>query len=96
MPLSVDYLNFDILITRFGDEYHVFVVDAPGGDADAPLVLPFTPGDIDALPLTGKTRRTRSRRKMAAPPNHPATRKPSPAWAPSCTTPSSMTTCAAS
>ena len=61
MTRSVDYLNFDILITRFGDQYHLFVVDAPGGDADAPLVLPFTPGEIDVLPLAGRMRRRRGR-----------------------------------
>ena len=68
MTLSVDYLNFDILITRFGDQYHVFVVDAPGGDADAPLVLPFAPGEIDSLLLNGRTRRTRGRHRQAAAP----------------------------
>ena len=27
------YRNFDLLITRFGDRYRAFVVDAPAGEA---------------------------------------------------------------
>jgi len=33
------YQNFDLLITRFGEEYRAFVVDAPGGDAEATFAL---------------------------------------------------------
>ncbi len=34
------YQNFDLLITRSGDDYRAFVMDAPG-DADASFALPF-------------------------------------------------------
>ena len=43
------YQNFDLLITRSGEEYRAFVVDAPGGDADATFALPFTADELDFL-----------------------------------------------
>ncbi len=43
------YQNFDLLITRSGDDYRAFVVDAPGGDADATFALPFTADELDFL-----------------------------------------------
>lgn len=41
-----DYLNFDLLITRAGKAYRVYVIDAPGGDADALFTPPFSPQEI--------------------------------------------------
>lgn len=43
------YQNFDLLITRSGEEYRAFVVDVPGGDADAAFALPFTTDELDFL-----------------------------------------------
>ena len=43
------YQNFDLLITRSGDDYRAFVVDAPGGDADSVFALPFTADELDFL-----------------------------------------------
>jgi len=43
------YQNFDLLITRSGADYRAFVVDAPGGDADATFALPFTADELDFL-----------------------------------------------
>jgi len=43
------YQNFDLLITRAGDGYRAFVVDAPGGDADVTFALPFTGEELDFL-----------------------------------------------
>lgn len=34
MVSPAQYINFDLLITRAGDGYRAFVIDAPGGDAD--------------------------------------------------------------
>lgn len=48
MPPSV-YHNFDLLITRSGDDYRAFVVDAPGGDADVTFALPFSADELDFL-----------------------------------------------
>lgn len=48
MPPSI-YHNFDLLITRSGDDYRAFVVDAPGGDADVTFALPFTADELDFL-----------------------------------------------
>ena len=42
-----DYRNFDLLITRAGDRYRAFVVDAPAGEASVIFDLPFTAGRID-------------------------------------------------
>ena len=44
-----NYRNFDLLITRSGDRYRAFVVDAPGGDANITFDLPFDPGDVGPL-----------------------------------------------
>ncbi|RLT39999.1 MAG: CHAT domain-containing protein [Chloroflexi bacterium] len=43
------YQDFDLLITRSGADYRAFVVDAPGGDADATFALPFTANELDFL-----------------------------------------------
>ena len=60
MPTSTNpttYLNFDLLITRAGDAYRVYVVDAPGGDADATFEMPFAPGELGRLVHGSGTRR---------------------------------------
>lgn len=43
------YLNFDLLITRSGEQYRAYVVDAPGGDADVIFSLPITPSVLSEL-----------------------------------------------
>ena len=35
-----DYRNFDLLITRAGEHYRAFVVDAPAGEASIVFDLP--------------------------------------------------------
>lgn len=52
-----DYLNFDLLITRAGDAYRAYVIDAPGGDADATFTVPFPLHEISRLNRGTGTRR---------------------------------------
>jgi hypothetical protein len=52
------YQNFDLLITRSGEEYRAFVVDAPGGDADTSFALPFTANELDFLGNLAGVRRS--------------------------------------
>ncbi|MCB9131483.1 MAG: CHAT domain-containing protein [Anaerolineales bacterium] len=51
-----DYRNFDLLITRAGDRYRAFVVDAPEGEASVVFDLPFTPGEMPQLGGSGVVR----------------------------------------
>lgn len=51
------YLNFDLLITRAGDAYRAYVVDAPGGDADVTFEMPFAPDELVRLVHGEGTRR---------------------------------------
>jgi hypothetical protein len=44
-----DYRNFDLLITRAGDRYRAFVVDAPAGDASVVFDLPFAADEATSL-----------------------------------------------
>ncbi|HRW06289.1 MAG TPA: CHAT domain-containing protein [Caldilineaceae bacterium] len=37
---TATYLNFDLLITRAGEGYRAYVIDAPGGDAAVSFALP--------------------------------------------------------
>lgn len=39
-----DYRNFDLLITRAGERYRAFVVDAPAGEDSVVFDPPFAPG----------------------------------------------------
>jgi hypothetical protein len=62
-------LNFDLLVTRAGDQYRAFVTDAPGGDADAVFGLPFAPDAIGRLAeATGVRRHMRPPQGPAAEP----------------------------
>lgn len=45
-----DYRNFDLLITRAGERYRAFVVDAPAGEDSVVFDLPFA---LDARPRLG-------------------------------------------
>lgn len=45
------HANFDLLITRDGESYHVRVVDSPAGSASAPFVKPFSDLEIENLLL---------------------------------------------
>ena len=45
------YANFDLLITRNGETYHVRVVDSPTGTAAAPFIKPFTDLEIENVLL---------------------------------------------
>lgn len=45
----IAYQNFDLLVTRSDTRYRAFVMDAPGGDADATFDLPFTTEEIGFL-----------------------------------------------
>jgi len=49
MTASATYLNFDLLITRAGDQYRAYVIDAPGGDADVTFALPFAADTLGPL-----------------------------------------------
>ena len=42
----LDYQNFDLLITRYGDHYRAFVVDSPAGEASVIFDLPFAPDEL--------------------------------------------------
>ena len=44
------YRNFDLLLTRAGERYRAFVVDAPAGEDSVVFDLPFAP---DAMPRLG-------------------------------------------
>ena len=44
-----DYRNFDLLITRAGDHYRAFVVDAPAGEASVVFDLPFAADEVIQL-----------------------------------------------
>ena len=44
-----DYRNFDLLITRAGEHYRAFVVDAPTGEASIIFDLPFGPDELTRL-----------------------------------------------
>ena len=57
------YRNFDLLITRAGERYRAFVVDAPAGEASVVFDLPFAPDEITRL---GSLVRGASRRPGAA------------------------------
>lgn len=52
------YRNFDLLITRAGDGYRAYVIDAPGGDANVTFALPFRPGEIGRLIRRSGARRS--------------------------------------
>ncbi len=45
----IDYRNFDLLITRAGDHYRAFVVDAPAGEGSVLFDLPFPADEIPHL-----------------------------------------------
>jgi len=47
----VTHANFDLLITRDGDSYHVRVVDSPSGSASAPFTKPFSDVEIENILL---------------------------------------------
>lgn len=57
MTTKTTYLNFDLLVTRAGDVYRAYVVDAPGGDADVTFALPFSPDQLVRLVHGEGTRR---------------------------------------
>ncbi len=44
-----DYRNFDLLITRAGERYRAFVVDAPAGEASVVFDLPFAANELTGL-----------------------------------------------
>ena len=44
-PPITNYYNFDLLITRAGDRYRAFVVDAPAGEASVTFGRPFGPDE---------------------------------------------------
>ncbi len=48
MPIT-DYRNFDLLITRSGDRYRAFVVDAPAGEASVIFDPPFATDELSRL-----------------------------------------------
>ena len=52
-----DYLNFDLLITRAADGYRAYVIDAPGGDADARFSMPVSLQAVGRLVHSSGTRR---------------------------------------
>ena len=60
-----DYRNFDLLITRAGDRYRAFVVDAPEGEASVIFDAPFVAGELARLGGSGR-RASRPAGKQAA------------------------------
>ena len=44
-----DYRNFDLFITRAGERYRAFVVDAPAGEASVLFDLPSAAGELTGL-----------------------------------------------
>ena len=44
-----DYRDFDLLITRAGDQYRAFVVTAPAGEASVTFPPPFAPDELPQL-----------------------------------------------
>jgi len=44
-----DYRNFDLLVTRAGERYRAFVVDAPAGEASIVFDPPFAAGEFTRL-----------------------------------------------
>lgn len=54
---SNEYLNFDLLITRAGDAYRAYIVDASGGDADVTFEMPFALEELVRLVHGEGTRR---------------------------------------
>jgi hypothetical protein len=69
MPTTHDALNFDLLITRIGDAYCAYVIDAPGGDAETTFTLPFVPEEIGRLVHGNGTRRGVRSRQEPSPPS---------------------------
>ncbi|MCB0105923.1 MAG: hypothetical protein KDE53_08435, partial [Caldilineaceae bacterium] len=59
MPSTINqtYLNFDLLITRAGEGYRAYVIDAPGGDAAVSFALPPDMLTGERLVHGGGTRR---------------------------------------
>ncbi|MEZ4727629.1 MAG: CHAT domain-containing protein [Caldilineaceae bacterium] len=49
MTKSINYLNFDLLLTRSGEHYRAFVIDAPGGEANILFDLPSEQQDLPSL-----------------------------------------------
>ncbi|MCX6032488.1 MAG: CHAT domain-containing protein [Chloroflexi bacterium] len=56
MPIT-DYRNFDLLITRSGDRYRAFVVDAPAGEASVIFDPPFATDELARLSAGAATDR---------------------------------------
>ena len=48
--IITDYRNFDLLVTRAGERFRAFVVDAPGGEASIFFDPPIA---ADELPRLG-------------------------------------------
>lgn len=59
---SPTYLDFDIAIQRNGEQYRAQVINSPGGQANAPLVLPFSSDKLENLILRMGLTRQKKRR----------------------------------
>ncbi|MCC7164913.1 MAG: CHAT domain-containing protein [Anaerolineae bacterium] len=71
MPTLPKYLDFDLAIQRSGEQLRVRVLNSPGGQADAPFVLPFSTDKLENLILhmghtRTKTRSSNSKQMQAA------------------------------
>ena len=49
MAFPLGYLNFDLPITRSGDQYRVFVIDAPAGESNTTFDLPIAVDEAKRL-----------------------------------------------
>ncbi len=45
--MAIQYLDFDLLIERSGNQYRARVLDSPAGEASGDFAVPFTPEDIN-------------------------------------------------
>lgn len=57
MAPSIEYLNFDLLITRSGGQYRAFVIEPPAGEGNTTFDLPFAADGIERLTQSTGTRR---------------------------------------
>ena len=55
---QLDYLDFDVLFEKSGEEYQIRVLNSPSGQASARFSLPFSPFEVENLLLRiGRTRK---------------------------------------